>query len=63
MMLVPADLSEVSTEPRAPEPSATIAITAATPITTPSMVSEVRSRLRLSARKRDLRADKEKAKH
>ena len=51
MMLVPADFSDVSTEPRAPDPSATIAITAATPITTPSMVSVVRKRLRLSARK------------
>ena len=40
MMLVPADLSEVSTDPRAPVPSATMAITAATPITTPSMVRQ-----------------------
>ena len=50
MMFVPADLSEVSTDPRAPDPSATIAITAATPMITPSMVSPVRRRLQLSAR-------------
>ncbi|MNC94828.1 hypothetical protein D3C83_117860 [compost metagenome] len=50
MMLVPADFNDVSTEPRAPEPSATIAITAATPMITPSIVRVVRRRLRLSAR-------------
>src|SRR5687768_11040179 len=50
MMLVPADFSDVSTEPRAPDPSATMAITAATPITTPSMVRPVRSALRFNAR-------------
>ena len=50
MMLVPADFSDVSTEARAPLPSATIAITAATPMITPSIVRVVRSRLRPSAR-------------
>src|SRR5688572_31992654 len=50
MMLVPADFSDVSTEPRAPDPRATMAITAATPITTPSMVRPVRSALRFNAR-------------
>src|SRR5688572_24113259 len=50
MMLVPADFSDVSTEPRAPDPSATMAITAATPITTPSIVRTVRKAFRLSAR-------------
>ena len=50
MMFVPADLSEVSTDPRAPDPSATIAMTAATPMMTPSIVKPVRKRLRLSAR-------------
>src|SRR5688572_5028332 len=50
MMLVPADFSDVSTEPRAPDPSATMAITAATPITTPSIVRPVRSALRFNAR-------------
>ena len=38
-MLVPADFSVRSTEARAPLPSATMAITAATPMTTPSVVS------------------------
>ena len=50
MMLVPADLSERLHRPRAPVPSATMAITAATPMITPSMVSAVRRRLRPSAR-------------
>ena len=50
MMFVPADRSDRSTEARAPLPSATIAMTAATPMMTPSMVSTVRMRLRPSAR-------------
>ena len=49
-MLVPADRSVRSMDALAPLPSATIAITAATPITTPSVVRPVRRRLRPSAR-------------
>jgi hypothetical protein len=65
MMLVPAERSVRSTEDRAPVPSATIAITAATPMMTPSIVSTVRNRFRerarpamraLTARKRIIRA-------
>ena len=48
---------------RAPLPSATMAITAATPMTTPSMVSAVRRRLRPSACAGDLRADGEESEH
>ncbi len=48
-MLVPAVLSVRSTEARAPLPSATMAITAATPMTTPSVVRPERRRLRPSA--------------
>ncbi len=48
-MLVPAVLRVRSTDARAPLPSATMAITAATPMTTPSVVSPERRRLRPSA--------------
>ena len=51
MMLVPADLIWVSIDDVAPLPSATIAMTAATPMIMPSMVSVVRILLRLSALK------------
>ena len=49
IMLVPADLICSSIEDWAPVPSATMAITAPTPMIMPSMVSEVRILLRLSA--------------
>ncbi len=48
-MLVPAVFSVRSTEARAPLPSATMAMTAATPMTTPSVVRPERRRLRPSA--------------
>ena len=64
MMLVPADRRERSTDARAPVPSATMAMTAATPMITPSMVSTVRIRLRPRAqRRRDARADEDAANH
>src|SRR6185295_14502985 len=49
IMLVPADWIWLSIELCAPVPSATIVITAATPMIIPSMVSAVRILLRLSA--------------
>ncbi len=49
IMFVPADLTRSSMVVRAPVPSATIVMTAPTPMIIPSMVSTVRSLLRLSA--------------
>ena len=49
IMLVPADWICASIDDCAPVPSATIVITAATPMIMPSMVSAVRILLRLSA--------------
>ena len=49
MTLVPADLTCSSMVACAPRPSATIVITAPTPMIMPSMVSTVRILLRLSA--------------
>src|SRR6266545_7335151 len=49
IMLVPADLICCSIESCAPRPSATIVITAATPMIIPSIVSVVRILLRFSA--------------
>ncbi len=46
---VPADLTWSSINCCAPDPSATIAMTAATPMIIPSIVSAVRSLLRASA--------------
>src|SRR4051812_20196885 len=49
IMLVPADLTRSSIVVRAPVPSATMVMTAPTPMIMPSMVRMVRSLLRLSA--------------
>src|SRR3989304_7273500 len=49
MRFVPADLIWFSIEEVAPRPSATMAMTAATPMIMPSMVSAVRILLRFSA--------------
>src|SRR5262249_42594996 len=49
IMLVPADLTRSSIVVRAPVPSATIVMTAPTPMIIPSIVRTVRSLLRLSA--------------
>src|SRR5690349_4807334 len=49
IMLAPADAMRSSIDCFAPAPSATIAMTAATPITTPSIVNTVRVTLRPSA--------------
>jgi hypothetical protein len=48
--LVPAELTSVCTDWRAPVPSATMVSTAATPMMIPSMVNAVRRRLRFSER-------------
>ena len=49
IMLVPADLTRSSMVVRAPVPSATIVMTAPTPMIIPSIVRMVRILLRLSA--------------